>query len=380
MVKTVIHKLMVAGILLLGLASCVKSEIHDAGWSDVPMMFSTYASRSTSGTKADDSYVAPGTTVLPANSSFGVMAYYQPGTIGSYTGIWADQATKLWKPDFMFNEEVTFDGIDYSYSPLRYWPSNDENTVSFWAYYPYSAWAEDNSKSLKFFESDGTTRYTAASTTGLPVVKYTVASDPADQQDIMFDSFAKKNMTYASCDPVDGTVDLTFRHALSLVRFNFGTLPEGVSVTVTSMTISNLYMSGTLTNLTPATEGAYAWTVTGDRASSTCNESDLTSDAAAFILMPQSLVNNENPSLEPALNITFNLTIAAADGSDPIQYSSNTGTAKLKYIDNDNHANDILAFAPGKSYLYTIGVTLDTIEFSEAVESPAWGVTTNTDL
>ena len=49
-------------------------------------------------------------------------------------------------------------------------------------------------------------------------------------------------------------------------------------------------------------------------------------------------------------------------------------------VDNDNHANDILAFAPGKSYLYTINVTLDAIEFSEAVESPAWATTINTNL
>ena len=380
MVKTVIHKLILAGILLSGLTSCVKSEIRDGGMSDVPMLFSIYASRSTNGIKADNSYVAPGITVLPTGSSFGVMAYYQPGTIDSYTGVWADLATKLWKPDFMFNEEVTYDGANYNYSPLRYWPANYENTISFWAYYPYSVYATDNSGVMKLYSNDACTVGYDSSSTGLPRVKYTVPANTNDQPDLLFDSFENRDMTYTNCDPVDGTVDLNFKHALSLVRFNFGALPEGVSVTVTDMTIRNLYMSGTLTNLTPATAGAYDWTVTGDRGTSTCSVTDITSSSAAFILMPQSLVNNVDASLEPYLDITFNMTIAAADGSDPIQYSSNTGTAKLKYIDDVNHANDILAFAPGKSYLYTISVTLDTIEFSEAVESPAWDITINTDL
>lgn len=356
MVKTVIHKLMVAGILLLSLASCVKSEIHDGGMSDVPMMFSTYASRSTSGTKADGSYVAPGTTVLPSDSSFGVMAYYQPGTIGSYTGIWADQATKLWKPDFMFNEEVTFDGTNYSYSPLRYWPANDENTVSFWAYYPYSAWAEDNSKSLKFFESDGTTRYTAASTTGLPVVKYTVASDPADQQDIMFDAFTKKNMTYASCDPVDGTVDLTFKHALALVEFQ---VVEGTGAEVSSFSVTNLYRSGTCSTLP-----AISWTGQGDKTDFSVASLSLSGSTTVctLLIMPQTV------RADAEVSITYDIHFASYDPDHPddIIYAGNSGSALLSTA-------GITEWEAGKHYIYKISAGFERIEFESAVASD-WSV------
>ena len=369
--------LAVAALLTLSVG-CVR--IETGGLSDMPLTFRTYTPRSLDGgsTKADGSYVPSGLTTLPANSSFGVFAFYQPGEVGSHTGTWSELATMHWKPNFMFNQQVNYDGSNnYSYTPLRYWPANEENTISFWAYYPYGAYVTDaeNTSALKFDSGNY-----AASSEGLPAsISYTVATDAANQQDLMFDIFANKNKTYENCSQA-GVVPFTFRHALSLVRFSFGSLPEGVSLTVTDFTISNLYMAGTLTNLEPATEGAYVWTPTGSRTTSTCSAADFSSNAAAFILMPQSLVNNNDPTLEPELTITFNLTTAAADGSDPIQYSGNTGTVKLKYVDNDNHANDILAFAPGKSYLYTINVTLDAIEFSEAVESPAWATTINTNL
>ena len=370
------YKLLLAA-LLLAAAGCARIETNS--FSDYPLTFRSYTPRSLNGgsTKADGSYVPSGLTTLPANSSFGVFAFYQPGEVGSHTGTWSELATMHWKPNFMFNQQVNYDGSNnYSYTPLRYWPANEENTISFWAYYPYSAYVTDaeNTSALKFDSGNY-----AASSEGLPAsISYTVATDAANQQDLMFDIFANKNKTYENCSQA-GVVPFTFRHALSLVRFSFGSLPEGVSLTVTDFTISNLYMAGTLTDLEPATEGAYVWTPTGSRTTSTCSAADFSSNAAAFILMPQSL-EDATPANEPELTITFNLTTAAADGSDPIQYSGNTGTVKLKYVDNHNPANDILAFAPGKSYLYTINVTLDAIEFSEAVESPAWATTINTNL
>lgn len=363
-----------AALMLLA-AGCERIDVTGTAGEPVPMLFSTYSPRTT---KADDSYTIPGQTTLPVNSSFGVFAFYHEGVIDSGTpAVWSDASPNY--PDFMFDQEVEYTGSDtYTYSPIRYWPTNIENTISFWAYYPYVAYRPDNSRALKLYNSLGGAY--DASSTGLPAsLSFTVQADAANQQDLMFDTFASTDKTYLNCAPTPGVVPLTFRHALSLVRFSFGPLPEGVTITVTDMTINNLYMSGSLTDLTPATEGAYAWTVTGDRGSATCSETNLSSYTAAFILMPQSL-EDATPANEPELSITFNMTTAAADGGDPIQYSGNTGTAKLKYIDNGNHANDILAFAPGKSYLYTISLTLDAIEFSEAVESPAWNNTVNVNL
>ena len=369
-----------AALMLLA-AGCERVDVTGTTGEPVPMLFSTYSPRPT---KADDSYAGPGETVLPVNSSFGVFAYYQEGDVEHGTvAHWEGDSWHTdgdWTPDFMFDQEVQYKGgTTYDYTPLRYWPTNIENTISFWAYYPYSAYQSDNSRALKLYKNNDLTGDYDASSTGLPAsLSYTVQTDATAQQDLMFDTFENKDKTYLNCPPTPGVVPLTFRHALSLVRFNFGELPDGVSITVTDMTLDNLYMSGSLTDLTPATPGAYAWTTTGARGSATCSATDLSSYTAAFILMPQSL-EDATPANEPELSITFNMTIAAADGGDPIQYSGNTGTAKLKYFAPDP-ANNILAFAPGKSYLYTISLSLDTIEFSEAVESPAWNTTVNVNL
>ena len=346
--------MILAGILLSGLASCVKSEIYDGGMSDIPMLFSSYSPRSVKGTKADDTFIAPGTTVLPANSHFGVMAYYQPGTIGSYTGSWDDQATKLWKPDFMFNEDVTFDGTDYSYSPLRYWPANEENTISFWAYYPYSAWAEDNSTDLKFFASDGSTTYSGSCTTGLPVVKYTVATDPANQQDILFDSFTQKDMTYGDCT-TPGTVPLTFKHALALVEFQ---IVEGTGASVYSFEVSNLYRSGTCETLP-----TIAWTDQGDKSSFSIDadsEHPLnlvgTTTICSLLIMPQTL------RADASVSITYDIHFASYDPGHPedIEYKGNTGSAFLT-------AAGITEWQAGKHYVYKISAGFERIEFESAV-------------
>ena len=366
----------VAAVLALCLASCERVDVTGTAGEPVPMLFSTYSPRPT---KADDSYAGPGETVLPVNSSFGVFAFYHEGVIDSGTpAVWSDASPNY--PNYMFDQEVEYrGGTTYYYSPIRYWPTNIENTISFWAYYPYTAYRSDNSRALKLYKNNDLTGDYDASSTGLPAsLSFTVQTDAADQQDLMFDTFESTDKTYLNCAPTPGVVPLTFRHALSLVRFNFGELPDGVSITVTDMTLDNLYMSGSLTDLTPATPGAYAWTTIGARGSATCSATDLSSYTAAFILMPQSL-EDATPANEPEISITFNMTIAAADGGDPIQYSGNTGTAKLKYFAPDP-ANNILAFAPGKSYLYTISLSLDTIEFSEAVESPAWNTTVNVNL
>ena len=37
--------------------------------------------------------------------------------------------------NFMYNQKVTFDGANYTYSPVKYWPNAEK--VSFIGYYPF---------------------------------------------------------------------------------------------------------------------------------------------------------------------------------------------------------------------------------------------------
>lgn len=346
-------------------------------WSDVPMTFRTYAARSVGGgTKADGSYVAPTETMLPTGTSFGVFAFLQPGEIGTYTGAWADLATKQWTPAFMFNQEVA--SSDYTYTPVRFWPGGTVHTISFWSYYPYGIYdAENNSGSLKFYEDNAlTTSYSAASTTGLPVAKYTVPAIPADQKDLMFDSFANKDMTYAGCSPTPGTVPLTFRHALSAVEYAIK-MPDGAGTVGTDyyFTFNDLTFKQVLPEGVCEAPGAssIAWSAGGARVDMTTTAYDnTTATGDIFLMMPQTLTDDVK------LDIDVLLKMPSSDDPDnrdadlayPFKASVQLNTVK----DADNNA--ITVWGPGKRYKYTIKLSLEKIEFSATVT--AWSAEDNT--
>lgn len=62
-----------------------------------------------------------------SGDKIGVFAYYLPNGVTAITG----------EPDFMYNQEMTFNGTDWIYSPIKYWPNNQGDQLAFWAYYPY---------------------------------------------------------------------------------------------------------------------------------------------------------------------------------------------------------------------------------------------------
>ena len=358
--------------VLLTLAGCGKNEVLGGGESDIPMVFSAY----NAATKADASYVGPGTTTLPANSSFGVFAFYQEGDV--YNEIPAEWNSSR-NPDFMFNQQVTFDGTNYNYTPLRFWPSNIENTISFWAYYPYGAYVTGNTGDLKFYKTDGITAYTANSTTGLPVAQYTVKTDPSQQQDLMFETFTQKDKTYWNCDPTHGTVPLTFRHALSAITFTIQ-MPTGAGTEGTdyffefnNLQLNNVPTTGKCTDVSAAT---IAWS---DQ-SNPQNMSTTTYDSSAgrsdvFLLMPQTLPSTLTLDIDVLLKFPSadDPTNRAADLAYPFQISG----VQMNTIEDASN-NAITTWEAGKRYTYNIVLSLDKIEFSATVA--AWDAAINVTI
>ena len=346
--RKILLALAIAAVAMWG---CSKAETFRAAEEDVPMCFSSYAAR----TRADGSFVPAGTTVLPDSTSFGVFAFFQDGVIGSTTAHWSDGG---WTPYYMFNQEVEFDGTDYSYSPTKFWPRNEENTISFWAYYPYNAYSAGNTGALKFYESDGTTAYSSSSV-GLPYVKYEVSRNQNNQMDILFDSFAKKDMTYDNCLPEPGTVDLLFRHALALVEFQ---ITEGEEAIIHSFEMTNVYWSGNCAN---PSASPIVWTGHGNSNSFTISELSVTDSLVCRLLMiPQTL------GASSGISISYDISYPSFDPSypEPIVYKGNGGSARL--IDAG-----ITSWEAGKHYVYKLTGGYERIEFSEVVEaSDDWSV------
>lgn len=338
------------------LASCAKLETGGrVNSGDIPLVFRSYSPKAVSSRVDTGSFVSG--TVLPDSCSFGVFAYYQQGTVGSGTpATWNASRT----PDFMFNQKVEFFEGAYNYDPERYWPANEENTLSFWAYYPYSIYNTGNTGALQLYSNAACTAAYTSSSTGLPYAKYTVPMDPDAQVDLLFDSFANKNKTYWNCTPTPGTVPFNFRHALSWVEFE---IIEGTGAVINSMSVSNIKWSGVCTDVENRT-----WANQGDVATFSVNDVTVNSEIiCSMLLMPQTIAN------DATLTINYDITFESSDPGypDPIVYQGNSGSVLLKsatLIDGTTPAG-ITAWEPGYHYIYKIRAGFERIEFEEVVVS-----------
>lgn len=162
------------------------------------------------------------------NTSFGVFAFKQSG------GTWAQLASKKWKPDFMFNQQVVHStGPNYTYTPTRYWPNAAVNTLTFWAYSPYDASAD-------LLVSGSTSNAYTGNSIGLPDIRFSVDG----HTDLLY-SDVEADQTSATNS---GEVQFDFNHALSLVDFKAEKIDEAglYEVTLKGLSFKGIYVTGIL--------------------------------------------------------------------------------------------------------------------------------------
>lgn len=129
---------------------------------------------------------------------FGVFAYY------TNDGVYAEGTST---PNFMFNQFVQWNGSGWTYSPLKYWPNEAADKLSFFAYAPHT------SASNPSIVLDGFTNTTASA----PFLKYTLAANLADHVDLLWaDRTNLKNLTKQTTSE---KVHFVFKHALSRIGF-----------------------------------------------------------------------------------------------------------------------------------------------------------------
>ena len=129
---------------------------------------------------------------------FGVFAYY--------TG--TEKFTGSETANFMRNTKVTYDGTAsaWTYSPLKYWPNNVNDKVSFLAYAPWNAAYVVNN------DEKGDNDILVSGTT----INYTVPNTVKDHIDLTWNNQATTNLTKQT---VEGEVKFVFQHALSKIGF-----------------------------------------------------------------------------------------------------------------------------------------------------------------
>ena len=224
----------------LTLGSCSNDEVVNNYSQDNAIQFGTYMGRdavSRGSIITTESLKADG-------NGFGVFAYYHQD---DYT------AGETFSPNFMNNEQVkwtpatattaegetegetttTQDG-SWTYSPVKYWPNNEGDKLSFIAYAPYK---EDFT-----FPTNGK-------------LKYTVPTTVTEQEDLLWSKSQQYNMTKYDVG-TEGKVEFVFGHALSKIDFTIaagidltsvgGELAEGTTIYVDKVTIEGLNITGTL--------------------------------------------------------------------------------------------------------------------------------------
>jgi len=112
-------------------------------------------------------------TVFPANDSIGVFACYTGDMVYDLTSV---------SPDFMYNQKVTYEGeSNWTYSPVKYWPNNESEKISFFSYYPYIS----SEKALT--AEDGIIGFSKSYAKGDPWLVYKLPKDaPYSQKDLMY--------------------------------------------------------------------------------------------------------------------------------------------------------------------------------------------------
>lgn len=141
------------------------------------------------------------------------------GVFGSYTGRLTYENTTV-SPDFMYNQQVKYDNGLWTYSPVKYWPNNSTDYVSFFAYAPYEATPKDDGQRCII---DMSKRYDL----GDPWINYRLAENPWSttnpQVDLLYGQH-NNNSTYTPWldqqkpnNPIDEKLLFTFRHALACI-------------------------------------------------------------------------------------------------------------------------------------------------------------------
>ena len=218
-------------------------------------------------------------------NSFGVSAY-------SYTGSWSESRT----PDYFYNATASKSGSDYVLSTAYYWPGASYK-MRFFAYAP-----KDNGHYV----------LSGSAYAGSPVISVTVPVDVNEQEDLLV----------AKTDELDGNtnaaVPLTFRHALTAIRFVCGADMQGG--TVKSVSLKNVYSSGAYNMGTQTWSGVgtpATFPQTLDRSITGIPDEPLTVDAQTFMMVPQTLpdgaqlevVFTDNSSMDHTLTADLKGTV-----------------------------------------------------------------------
>ena len=204
--------MMMAVITMVMTACSAGDEVPESEQVVVPeaVSFDAYINRGTTRAGAAGSLTTESLKNV-SGDGFGVFAYYTDGT----------QYSQLSLPNFMYNQQVKWDGSKWVYSPIKYWPnefgseaaSDNIDYLSFFAYAPYVD-VDPTMGLVSGADRCGIFGLTSSKESGDPVVKYHSNYDLTKQVDLCYASpqlnKVKPNISEA--------VMFNFTHALAALN------------------------------------------------------------------------------------------------------------------------------------------------------------------
>ncbi len=360
----------------LTMTGCSNDEINAPQQSqgNNAIEFSTYLGRNAQGSRGTET-----NTTSIQTSGFGVLAYYTEQVDFADTN----------KPNFMWNQQVTYSNSAWSYTPIKYWPTKVGDKVSFFAYAPYVAGGDANGIVLS-----------KNNVAGAPTATITLPEDPS--QTIDFVAAVQMNKTHDNSATANNDVSFTLKHEMTRVKvqakldksvYDASDAKHKTFVVIKNVTFNDngqFYKSGKYTFSTTdgergtwtTTDNATAYSLdlnkvmkketikaTGAKGSTVSGDYQKGEDGIK-------LVNDTPVSLFKDDQYLFLIPVASlTDGkaTATIEYDIVTEDSKLAVGYSCTNATKIVklpagTLQQGKSYNYTFIINLDEIVLDAAVE------------
>ena len=339
----------IAAMAAMTLVSCSSDDLNslsDNSSKNEAISFDSYLGRSAVAVNGSRGSVLNNTTLKDqANKGFGVF--------GNYSS--AEGTTTAYGNNLFNNVQVTYSGTKWTYSPLRFWPT--QGHIDFLAYAPYDS------------------KYKDIVTKDNKKLDFTVESEIKNQKDLLYANAA--GQTLGKISSTKNKVKFQFAHALSKLGYKVklsGNYSSNATFTLTKITLAGspdgvkeaFYTSGKIdlskTNTASDLWSEYAddrqnfdWfsgssTVTGT-ALQHPNENRAENEDYLFVIPQKFQTGTDNLYVIVEYTITYT--------NDP----TNSITNKVyKQLSND--------FEPGKAYMIKLTLGLP-IEFDADVTE--WG-------
>ena len=330
----------------LTISSCTNDEVIPNTSADNAIEFGTYVGRDAQ-TRGEIL-----TTDGLKTKGFGVYAYYTND--GKYNSTTAT-------PNFMNNTKVTHNGTYWEYSPIKYWPNEKTDYVSFFAYAPYNAYNVA----------------TTVPTPGDPIIEYTVDTDVTKHVDLT----VAGSILDQQKQNVDGTVNFTFKHALSRVGFKVeavidegnqanGNTDENTNhnpiANQTTISVQEVELYGNFNHNAKLNLKTAIWEAQiSHQTSYKLEYSDFVSGVADNVNNSPQILNKDDefmmliPTGTIATKIRVKYTVTTTD-------ESLAGDKSV--IVNDITSDDIsFTFAQGKAYYFVLHLGLTSVKLSATV-------------